>query len=94
MVLHSVKSTHSLIDRIKLLLVNKPNISLNWVRAHIDIEGIKLADSITESATMKDYIDFDAKIPKSWIKNQLKFIQKKGGNKDGICHKKRGSFLD
>ncbi|GBN54161.1 hypothetical protein AVEN_60891-1 [Araneus ventricosus] len=39
MALHSVKHTHPLIDKIKLLLVNKPNISLKWVKADIGIGG-------------------------------------------------------
>ncbi|GBM16239.1 hypothetical protein AVEN_195353-1 [Araneus ventricosus] len=72
MALHSVKRTRPIINRIKLFLVNTPNISSNWVKAHIGIEGNELAGSIAKSATMKDDIDYNAKIPKSWIKHQLK----------------------
>ncbi|GBN76759.1 hypothetical protein AVEN_114431-1 [Araneus ventricosus] len=67
MALNSVKHTHPLIDRIRLFLVSKPNTCLNWIKAHIDIEGNELDDLIAKSAIMKDNIDFNAEIPKSWI---------------------------
>ncbi|GBM26696.1 hypothetical protein AVEN_124988-1 [Araneus ventricosus] len=52
----------------KTLLVN-PQIKLNWVRAHVDIYGNELS---AKNATTKEEVDIKVKIPKSWIKNQLK----------------------
>ncbi|GBM65497.1 hypothetical protein AVEN_223592-1 [Araneus ventricosus] len=55
----------------KNLLVN-PQITLNWVRAHVGIYRNELADLSAKNATTKEEVDIRVKIPKSWIKNQLK----------------------
>ncbi|GBN76382.1 hypothetical protein AVEN_35649-1 [Araneus ventricosus] len=72
MALESNKNHSEVIMKLRKILLVNPQVKLNWVRAHIGIYGNELADLSAKNATTKEEVDIKVKIPKSWIKNQLK----------------------
>ncbi|GBM56594.1 hypothetical protein AVEN_128387-1 [Araneus ventricosus] len=72
MALESNKNHSEVIMKLRKILLVNPQITLNWVRAHIDIYGNELADLSAKNATTKEEVDIMVKIPMSWITNQLK----------------------
>ncbi|GBM51149.1 hypothetical protein AVEN_2500-1 [Araneus ventricosus] len=68
----SNKNHSELIMKLRKILLVNSQIKLNWVRAHAGIYGNELADLSVKNATTKEEVDIKVKIPKSWIKNQLK----------------------
>ncbi|GBM90846.1 hypothetical protein AVEN_49810-1 [Araneus ventricosus] len=72
MALESNKNHSEVIMKLRKILFFNPQIKLNWVRAHFGIYLNELADLSATNATTKEEFDIKIKIPKSWIKNQLK----------------------
>ncbi|GBO19536.1 hypothetical protein AVEN_226819-1 [Araneus ventricosus] len=69
MALESVGEQTSLIEVIKSILKDHPNIKLGWVKAHIGISGNEKADLLAKEATRKEQIDTRIKYSKTWLKN-------------------------
>ncbi|GBO00127.1 hypothetical protein AVEN_85243-1 [Araneus ventricosus] len=73
MALESNKNHSEVIMKLRKILLVNPQIKLNWFSAHVGIYGNELADLSAKNATTKEAVDIKVKIPKFWIKNQLKF---------------------
>ncbi|GBM38367.1 hypothetical protein AVEN_76000-1 [Araneus ventricosus] len=94
MVLESTRTQSPIIATIKTLLRSKPNVKLNWVRAHVVIISNEMADQAARRATQKEFIHHVEKIPMSWIKFELKTKMRKNGNIGGKIHKKQGFSVE